>query len=108
MQDIRTRVTATKLFLFGLPTACGTIDCMALIPSLRHTWVSAPRVETVENSHKPLELFSMGPSGKGCDAGRAGMRQRCPLSPYLTKTLLTALVHDADQDIIAIPTATGC
>ena len=84
------------------------LDHTALIQSLRRIGVPQHMVEVIEGIYASPSFYatsSSGPEKQGhCSTG---IRQGCPLNPYLFDLVLTVLIHDVDLEISSQHTPTN-
>ena len=94
----------TPLYLLFLDwsMAFDRIDHTALLGSLRRLGMPAHYLEIISDLYTdPNFVVSNNSAPEGHGKCYAGIRQGCPLSPYLFIMVMTVLMHDVDHRLLA-------
>ena len=95
-------MTNTPLHLLFLDwkQAFGSIDHTAMLEALRKFGLSDAMIQLVSSIYKSPRFTVQGFTGNVAEGTvSAGIRQGCPLSPYLFIMVLTVLLHDTDHTL---------
>ena len=76
------------------------IDRTALIQSLRRLGLPKTYLDAVSSLYDgPTFVVKNGTAPEATGSCQAGIRQGCPLSPYLFVLVMTSIMHDVDEQI---------
>ena len=95
-------MTNTPLHLLFLDwkQAFDSLDHTAMLEALRRFGISDKMLAAVESIYLSPTFQTRGPAGQFAKGEvSAGIRQGCPLSPYLFVIVLTVILHDVDLEL---------
>ena len=103
-------MTATPLHVLSLDwkQAFDSLDHTAMITALKRFGLSPLMIKAIQAIYAEPKFYTKGPQDHTA-AGKvsAGIRQGCPLSPYLFVIVLTVIFADIDQALLQQGTATN-
>ena len=102
--------TATPLYLLFLDwkQAFDSVDHNAMLAGLRRFGLSQASLKLIHTLYTDASFYTEGPLGEKVQ-GRvgSGIRQGCPLSPYLFIIVLTVLLQDVETQLLQNGTPTN-
>ena len=88
--------------------AFDSIDHTAMLEALRRFGLSEKMIATIQAIYASPTFQTKGPEGLvSLGEVHSGIRQGCPLSPYLFIIVLTVIFHDLDAELLKRGVATN-
>ena len=103
-------MTSTPLHILSLDwrQAFDSLDHTAMLSALKRFGLSARMIKAIQSIYKEPTFTTKGPQDHTAEGKiKAGIRQGCPLSPYLFVIVLTVIFSDIDQELLHKGTPTN-